>query len=221
MSGFIFLITMIICFVLFYVVYKYFGKHEFYLLSIIYSILSFIFSFKLISILGLNINTSIIFCSILILMLYHFISRYGKDEYKKYIMTIFLSTIAAEIFMVINALVIPSIYDEKIGLFQNLLFENWSIFVLYPIVLLIVLLLGSYSFNELKSDDRNRSVKMIVTIVGISFIYTFSFVYFSYAFLIRFTEALLISLDNYLIMINIMIAYYLCYIKLIKRRKVK
>ena len=47
MSMVIFLLLICICLGLIYIVHRYFDKHEFYILTIIYSVLSFIMSFKL------------------------------------------------------------------------------------------------------------------------------------------------------------------------------
>ena len=46
MSIVIFLLLICICLGLIYIVHRYFDKHEFYILAIIYSVLSFIMSFK-------------------------------------------------------------------------------------------------------------------------------------------------------------------------------
>ncbi len=61
MSIVIFLLLICICLGLIYIVHRYFDKHEFYILAIIYSVLSFIMSFKLVNIFGIDINLGIIF----------------------------------------------------------------------------------------------------------------------------------------------------------------
>ena len=70
----LFLLFIVICIGLIYIVHKYFGKYEFYFLGVIYTVISFLMSFKLINIFGLNINPSIIFSSGLLAILYYFIN---------------------------------------------------------------------------------------------------------------------------------------------------
>ena len=221
MSGFIFVLLMIICFGLFYVVHRYFGKHEFYLLTVIYSVLGFILSFKLVNIFGFDRNLGIVFTSGILLNLYYFIYKFGKGEIKKFIEVVMISVISVDIIMIINALMVPSIYDEVLGLFQNLLFENYMIFILYPVILFGILLLCMYSFNELRSVEKYKELKTILTIIGIMFIYVFTFMYFSYAVIFRFTDSLSISLDNYFVSTIVMIIYYLCGNRVMKMKKVK
>ena len=65
MSEFVFLLLVGICIGFIYIVHKYFSKSEFYLLGIIYTIISFLMSFKLINIfkyvknISFNINLNI------------------------------------------------------------------------------------------------------------------------------------------------------------------
>ena len=90
MSIVIFLLLISICLELIYLVHKYLGKSEFYILAIIYSILSFIMSFKLVNIFGVDINLGIIFSSSLIMILYYFIHRYGDDDAKRVILVMII-----------------------------------------------------------------------------------------------------------------------------------
>ena len=221
MGEFIFIILMFICFGLFYMVHRYFGKHEFYLLTIVYSILGFVLSFKLVNIFGLNINLGIIFTSGILFLLYYFINRFGDREPRKYIITVMVSTLFTELIMIVNALMVPSIYDKGLGLLQNMFFDNYIIFILYPVVLFGILLLSNYSFNELKFEEKDRIIKTILTIAGIVFIEMALFMYFSYAVILRFNISLMIALDNYFINTNIMILYYLCGNRIMKMKKVK
>ena len=61
MSEFVFLLLVGICIGFVYIVHKYFSKSEFYLLGIIYTIISFLMSFKLINIFGMDIYDYLLF----------------------------------------------------------------------------------------------------------------------------------------------------------------
>ena len=80
MNLIVFLLLSIICIGLIYVVHKYFGKEELYFLTIIYTIISFLLSFKIINLFGLDINMGIIFSSGLLVILYYFVNRYSAKE---------------------------------------------------------------------------------------------------------------------------------------------
>ena len=221
MNVLIFVLFAIICIGFIYIVHKYFGKHEFYLLGVVYSIISFILSFKIITIFGLNANMSIIFNSGIIGILYYFVSRFGNKEGKKYIMTIMISTISCIILSLLGSVMLPSIYDDNIILFKELIIDNLAILLIYPASLLITLLLSNYSFRELKEVQKNKTFKTILALIGIVFVDVFVFIYFSYAIIIRFDDSLLIAIDNYFIKTIYMVTMYFLVNKIIKIKKVK
>lgn len=221
MSIVIFLLLISICLGLIYLVHKYFGKSEFYILAIIYSILSFIMSFKLVNIFGVDINLSIIFSSGLLVILYYFINRYGKGEDKKLITTIGISTLLFGIILILNTIIVPSLSDKNSIIYQSLIFDNIPILILYPISLIGTLIFSSYIFNELKKEDSYRLVKTLLTVVGIVFADVFIFIYFSYAFIIKFDTSIMIALGNYLFKTIIVIIYILIINKIFDVKKVK
>ena len=221
MSIVIFLLLISICLELIYLVHKYLGKSEFYILAIIYSILSFIMSFKLVNIFGVDINLSIIFSSGLLVILYYFINRYGKGEDRKLITTIGISTRLFGIILILNTIIVPSLSDKNSIIYQSLIFDNIPILILYPISLIGTLIFSSYIFNELKKEDSYRLVKTLLTVVGIVFADVFIFIYFSYAFIIKFDTSIMIALGNYLFKTIIVIIYILIINKIFDVKKVK
>jgi len=212
---------MAICLGLVYIVHKYFGKEQFYLLGIIYSIVSFIMSFKIVEILGININANVIFSSGLLLILYYFVNRYNEKESRKFIFTTVICSLICMSFLMITAFMIPSIYDKMSIFYQSLLLDNLAIVILYPVSLIATMFLSEYCFRELKKEERKKDIKTILTIFGIMFIDVAIFIYFSYAFIIRYDTAIEIAIDNYLVKVGIMIIYTLIVNKLFMVRKVK
>lgn len=204
-----------------YIVHKYFGKNEFYWLAIIYSVLAFLMSFKIINIFGININCSIIFSSGIITILYYFINRYNVEEIKKYFITIVVSTLICEMFLLTTSFMIPSIYDTMSVFYNDLVRHSTAILVFYPLSLFVTLILSSYVFKELKKLKDNRFIKTIVVLIGIMFINSLIFIYFSYAFIIRFDTSLVITLDNFLVGTFIIIMFIFATKKLLKVKKVK
>lgn len=221
MDVLVFMLLMTICMSIVYLVHRYFGKNEFYLLAIVYSIISFIMSFKIIYLFGIDINLGIVFSSSLVMILYYFIHRYGNDDAKKVIMVMIVSTLVCACLLMINAFMIPSLYDRMSSMYQGLVFDNLAIVILYPISLIITLFLCNYAFNELLHEKEKRLLKMIMALVGITFIDVFIFIYFSYAIIIRFDIAMKIAISNYLLKCLIVVGYFLIMDKLFMIRKVK
>ena len=183
MSIVIFLLLICICLGLIYIVHRYFDKHEFYILAIIYSVLSFIMSFKLVNIFGIDINLGII--------------------------------------LLLNTFIVPSLGDKNSIIYQELILNNMPILILYPISLIGTLLFSSYTFNELKKENSKRLIKTILTVVGILFADVFVFIYFSYAFIIRFDTSMMITLSNYLVKSIVTVIYLLVVNKMFEVKKVK
>ena len=221
MSEILFLLFITICIGIIYIIHKYYGKYEFYFIGIIYTIISFFMSFKLINVFGMDINPSIIFSSGLLVIIYYFIKRYDIKEYKKFNMMIIITNIILYIYLLVNTFMIPSIYDRMSSLYQNLVLNNLIIFITYPISMIITLYLGGYCFKELKGETEKKSIKLAATILGLMFIDTFIFIYFSYAFLIRFDKAIIIAIENYFIKCIIMIMYVFFVNKILSVKKVK
>jgi len=217
----IFLLLIIICIALLYVVHKYFGKVEFYLLTVIYSILSFLMSFKIVNILGIDINGSVIFSSGILAILYYFINRYSEKEYKRFIVLVISTTLMCIFLLLLTSFMIPSIYDKFSIIYQEMMFDNMPIVILYPIANFITLFLSSYCFKELKKENTNKMLKTLFTLVGLVFIDVLIFVYFIYAFLIRFDTAVTIALGNCFVKIIIMFIYMFIVNKLFIVKKVK
>jgi len=221
MSIGIFLLLMAICLGTIYLVHKYFGKEQFYLLGVIYSVVSFILSFKLVNVFGVNINANLIFSSGILLILYYFVNRFSEKESRKFMITILFTSLMCMCFFMLTAFMIPSIYDKMSVFYQSLILDNLAIVILYPISLAITMFLSEYCFKELKNEDRKKIIKLLLTIFGIIFIETAIFIYFSYAFIIRFDTAIQIAIDNYLVKVGIMTIYTLIVNKLFAVRKVK
>lgn len=221
MDIFVLVLLMAICMGVIYIVHRYFGKNEFYLLAIIYTIISFVMSFKIVHIFGTDINLGIVFSSSLIMILYYFIYRYGNDDGRRVSILMIVSTLVCASFMMINAFMIPSLYDKMSSFYQNMVLDNLAVICLYPMALSVALVLSNYAFNEFLHVKDKRFIKFVLVLLGISFIDVALFVYFSYAIIIRFDIAMGIAISSYLFKCLIMVSYFLIVDKLFVIRKVK
>lgn len=221
MSEIIFITLLALCIGLVYIVHKYFGKEEFYLLTIIYMIISLITSFKIIKVFGIDINANAIFYLGILTIIYYFVNRYSYAEVKRFLFMIIMFSMVSSIFLILASLYVPSIYDLFGSSYTNLILSNGLLVVLHLGCLVFTSLLSFYCFNLLKIEKEKRLVKVLITNVGLLFIDSFLFSYFGYAFTIHFSIALRISLNNYLIRVIIMVIYFILINKIFGVKKVK
>ena len=59
------------------------------------------------------------------------------------------------------SVMLPSIDDITAIYYQDLVFNNLSTIILYPLAMFITLLISNYSFSELKLENKYRLVKMV------------------------------------------------------------
>lgn len=221
MSIVIFLLLIVISLGLIYIAHRYFGKHELYLLDILYCILSFLLSFKLINIFGMSINLGIIFNSCIIMIIYYFVNRFGKTDLRKIVITSIVTIFSCIFLLLMLSFMVGSLYDENIILFKDLLFDNLLMVILYPIGLIVSILLSSYGFNELKRVEKGKKIKSIMVLIGIIFVDVFLVTYFSYIAKVEDSASMLISIDNYFVKAIVTILMYFILDRIIKVKKVK
>ena len=221
MSLGILLFLFLVCLVLIYVVHRYFDKNYFYLLTIIYIVTSLLTSFKLINIFGIDINANIMFYLGIISIIYYFVNRYSYDECKKFFHLIIITLVFISITLILTSLFVPSLYDLFGSNYTNLMFNNILTIILNTFCLSLTSLLSFYTFNILKNEKDKKTLKFILTLVGILFIDSFLFSYFSYAFTYDFKYALMLSINNYLMRVLFMSLDILLVNKIFKVVKVK
>ncbi len=221
MNIIIFLLLIVISIGLIYVIHRYFGKHELYLLDIIYCILSFVLSFKLINIFGINVNLGIIFNSGIIMILYYFANRFGRADLRKLVIISIITAFSCAFLLLTVSLMSGSLYDENIILFKDLFYDNMLMVIMYPISLSISLLLSCYGFSELKKIDKKKKIKTMIVLIGIVFADVFLVTYFAYVVKFKYGKSLLISVDNYFVKAIILMFMYFALDKIMKIKKVK
>ena len=219
MSILVFILLFIIMIGLIYLVHRYLSKSELYLRTLIYGIISFIMSFKMINIFGIYVNGSIIFNTGLIMILYYFINKYNEKEIKRLIISIILSICFIDVLVLINGLIEPSLYNNNYAYFMVV--NNYMIFILYPICIFISLYLYSYLFKEMKKIKEDKDLKILFPILGLTFIDIFIFVFLTNIIKFRFGISFMIALGNYIVKSFIMIGSIFLIDRIVKIKKVK
>lgn len=221
MSILVFILLFIIMIGLIYLVHRYLSKSELYLLALIYGIISFIMSFKMINIFGIYVNGSIIFNTGLIMILYYFINKYNEKEIKRLIISIILSICFIDVLVLINGLIEPSLYNNNYAYFRDMVVNNYMIFILYPIFTFISLFLYTYLFKEIKKIKEDKDLKILLPILGLTFIDIFIFVFLTNIIKFRFGISFMIALGNYIVKSFIMIGSIFLIDRIVKIKKVK
>ena len=221
MSVLVFILLFIIMIGLIYLVHRYLSKSELYLLTLIYGIISFIMSFKMINIFGIYVNGSIIFSTGLIMILYYFINKYNEKEIKRLIISIILSICFIDVLVLINGLIEPSLYNNNYAYFRDMVVNNYIIFILYPICIFISLYLYSYLFKDMKKIKEDKDLKILLPILGFTFIDIFTFVFLTNIIKFRFDISFMIALGNYIVKSFIMIGSIFLIDRIVKIKKVK
>lgn len=221
MSILVFILLFIIMIGLIYLVHRYLSKSELYLLTLIYGIISFIMSFKMINIFGIYVNGSIIFNTGLIMILYYFINKYNEKEIKRLIISIILSICFIDVLVLINGLIEPSLYNNNYAYFRDMVVNNYMIFILYPIFTFISLFLYTYLFKEIKKIKEDKDLKILLPILGLTFIDIFIFVFLTNIIKFRFGISFMIALGNYIVKSFIMIGSIFLIDRIVKIKKVK
>ena len=175
----------------------------------------------MLNIFGIYVNGSIIFNTGLIMILYYFINKYNEKEIKRLIISIILSICFIDILVLINGLIEPSLYNNNYAYFRDMVVNNYMIFILYPIFTFISLFLYTYLFKEIKKIKEDKDLKILLPILGLTFIDIFIFVFLTNIIKFTFGISFMIALGNYIVKSLIMIGSIFIMDKIIKIKKVK
>jgi len=216
------IILMIILGIFFILISGYlFNKNSIIYIYIIYNIISFLLSFKIIEVIQININANIAISSLFTSLTYLIIEKTNIKEYKELLKQIFIINIIISIILAISSLYIGSINDINYINMKNIFIGNYQILISYPIITLINQLIVLLVYNSISDITKNINAKIILTNLNVLMFETLLFSTFSYIFNIKFINLLLIIISNYLIKIIISLLYtpFISYI--IKLKKVK
>lgn len=193
------IILMVLC-LSFMILITYFNEKK----SIIYSyimcnIVNYILSFKVINVLGLNINANVITSVIFILMTYLVIEKTNIKEFKKIIFKVLCVNVIISIFIFISSLYIGSVTDSSTIDIRNVFLSNYKILLSYPFVTMITELLTFIIYKNTYEDNINSNIKIVLTNLNVVMCDTFLFNIFGYIFSVSYREIILLIITNYLI----------------------
>ena len=188
---------------------------------LIYNIVSFLLSFKILEVFEININSNIILSSLFTMITYLLVEKLSIKEYKNLIKQTFTINIFLSIGLLISSFYIGSVNDINSVNMQNIFLNNYKILISYPIVTLINQILILLMTNIIKESIKNINIRIIITNLTILMIETILFYISSYIFTGEFNYLLVLIISNYLIKVIITSLYTPFISYLINLKKVR
>lgn len=219
----IFLILLTFILSIFFVIIsnKLFDKQGLKYIYIIYNILAFILSLKIMNILNIDLNSNIIISSCLTLLNFLFIEKTSIKEYKQLVKQTLTVNIIVSLALMLTALYVSSINDPNIINIKYVLQNNYKIILSYPIINSIYQLITLIIYDNIKQTNQDIKVKMLLSSLNCIMIESILFNLFSYIFTLNFKEIYNLIINNYLIKVIITNLYIILTSYLIKTKKVK
>ena len=216
------IILMLILGIFFLIISGYlFEKNGITYIYIIYNVVSFLLSFKILEVMKININANIVLSTLFTSLTYLIIEKTNIKEYKNLLKQIFIINVIMSVLILISSLYIGSVNDITSVNMQNIFLNNYKILISYPIITLISQLSILLIYDNISDITKNVNMKIILTNLTALMIETILFSIFSYIFNIEFTHLLLIIISNYLIKVLISLIYTPFISFYIKLKKVK
>ena len=216
------IILMIALSILFIFVFNYiFEKNGIKNIYLIYNVISFILSFKILEIIQININANIIISSLFTTLTYFVIERTTPKEYKEIIKQTLTVNIIIAFIILISSLYIGAINDTIAVHMNNIFIKNYKILIGYPIITTINQILILLIYNNIKIEKINNQLRMIITNLNVLMAESILFIITGYIFKINFIHLLILIISNYLIKVLITSLYTPFINYIINEKKVK
>lgn len=188
---------------------------------LIYNILSFLLSFKILEVLKININANIIISSLFTSLTYLFIEKMTVKEYKNILKQTFILNITISLLLLITTIYIGAVNDNNSVNITNIFTTNYKILISYPIITLINQSVILLIYNNISDVTTNNNIRIMLTNLTTLMLETILFSVFSYIFELDITHLLLIIISNYLLKVLITSIYTPFISYLLKQKKVK
>ena len=199
MSEAILVILMLLSIIIIFCMYKIFDKKGFYYLIVIFSILSFIASFKISYILKMNVNTSIVPLSSLISIIYLFVSKYGPGETKDLLKITLYSNIIIAILLGIMNYFDPAI-TETISINMEGTFQyNYKILIAYPFITVLSTYIIIKLFDIVYKMQTNYIISSIITYIINGILFPIIFYLIVYTNIMNIHDSLFIGVSTYIL----------------------
>lgn len=216
---FILLIILVILFI--FISLSLFEKDGLKYMYIIYNILSFLLSFKIIELASVDINANIVISSLFSILTYIIVIKTTKEEYKNLTKQTLWINIIVSLFILLTTLYIGTVSDNNAVSIKYLFLDNYKILLTYPIITLINQLVIFLIYNNIKDLTESVNKNIIIASLTTLMLESLLFNIFSYIFELPFKEIIVLILSNYLIKVLLTMIYIFLVKFLTTKKKVK
>lgn len=185
--------------------YKILDKRGLYFSMIIMNLISFVLTFKISTILKLNVNLGIIPLLATFTIMYLFIIKYGYKEVKNLIIISLHANAITSLLLITMNYFIPAI-TETISINMQGAFEyNFKILITYPIFLCLSQYITVKLFKLIKSIQDNNYICIMLTYIITALLYTVVMYILSYLKTIDIEASIFVGISTYIVGLAIMI----------------
>lgn len=221
MNLLIFILLIVLSIFFMYISLYMLDKKNYRYIYLIYSILGYLMSFKIIKLASINLNANIVIETLFLTLTYLIIEKTTKEEFIKIVKNIFKYNLLVGVLLLFGSLYIPVVTDVVSINIKYMIIDNYKILLIYPILLAILQLLTYLVYNSIKELKLNIQNNIIISSLTILMVDSVIFNLFAYLFKIKLSNIILLILSNYLIKILLTAIYSYIISKQIDNKKVK
>lgn len=204
MNEFILIIILFITMFTTYLLYKIYEKRGLFFAIVFQNIISFILSFKIVTILKLNINLGIVSILSVLTIMYLFMIKYGKKEINELIKISLYTNVLIAIFLTMINYFIPTLTETISINIKDTFISNYKILIAYPIVMLISQIIVTKLYLFVNKLQSSKIICIALTHIITALLYTIIFYVVGYIKVLSIKEAVYIGISTYIIGLIIM-----------------
>lgn len=220
MIEIIILINIIVCVFFVSTMHHFYEKKGLYLSITTLSLISYLASFKITSLLGSNINTSIIIYPIILEIIYILKKKHPLEKKTKVRNYTIVTFISATIYIILSCLYNPietNLYALDI---EKTFLNNYVLLITYPLMHIISLELSTKLLPKLDKMYENKFITIMINYLIVSLISVVLMINISYIGLLNPFETFKLSIITYFSGLLITLITYPSMMHLINKKKV-
>jgi len=185
--------------------YKMYDKRGLYFSIVIFSLISFVFSFKISTIFKMNVNIGIIPAIGLMTIFFLFLLKYGQKDKKSLIeITLYANITSALLLAVMNYF--EAALTETISINMEGTFEyNYKILIIFPIILTISEYISIKLFDLVNQIQSSIVISGVLTYIITGLVYTIGLYLICYINILEFKYSLFLGVSTYILGLIIII----------------
>ncbi len=214
MNEIIFLIIILLTILLTFCLYKLLDKRGFYFSLVILNICAFILTFKITTILKLNVNLGIVPYLGVLTIFYIFMIKYGYKENKDLIKISLCTNVITAILLVIMNYFVPAITETISINIEETFKYNYKILIAFPLIMLLSQYLVCKLFKYISGIQSTKWICILLTYIITGIFYTTIFYILSYIKVLNIKDSTFVGISSYIVglvitIINILFVYLL------------